>query len=106
MATMVEMPGEAMPADGDYPTGEEDEDGDVKLSLAEEELLADFTYEELKEAFSMLFDADGEGTISVATFRVILKEIDETFSDEELDGICSDMDPPSIDFNEFVKIMS
>ena len=71
----------------------------VKLSLAEEELLADFTYEELKEAFrfphthvplamscvfrqylvnliplifffSMLFDADGEGTISVATFRV------------------------------------
>jgi len=39
-------------------------------------------------------------------FQVILKEIDETFSDEELDGICSDMDPPSIDFNEFVKIMS
>ena len=72
----------------------------------------------------MLFDADGEGTISVATFRVstehnifqsdlrsyknkhldfqthfnpsiffqvILKEIDETFSDEELDGICSDV---------------
>ena len=23
-------PGEAMPADGDYPTGEEDEDGDVR----------------------------------------------------------------------------
>ena len=24
-------------------------------------------------------------------FQVILKEIDETFSDEELDGICSDV---------------
>lgn len=32
-------------------TGEEDDEGEVKLSLADEELLADFTYDELKQAF-------------------------------------------------------
>ena len=31
--------------------GEEDEEGEVKLSLADEELLADLTYDELKQAF-------------------------------------------------------
>merc|ERR1712183_31732 len=107
-------PGEAMPAEeGDYPTGEEDEEGEVKLSLADEELLADLTYDELKQAFR-LFDADGEGFIRVATFRIILKEIDETFSEEELDGIISDVSfsnidtdgSGSIDFDEFVKIMT
>ena len=32
-------------------SGEEDEEGEVKLSLADEELLADLTYDELKQAF-------------------------------------------------------
>merc|ERR1712172_427902 len=100
---MVEMPGEAMPAEGDYPTGEEDEEEEKKLSLADEELLADLSYDELKQAFR-LFDAEDEGFIRVATFRIILKEIDETFSEEELDGIISDNDSDgsgSIDFEGF-----
>ena len=34
--------------------GEEDEEGEVKLSLADEELLADLTYDELKQAFRFI----------------------------------------------------
>ena len=70
----------------------------------EDELCAELTIEELKEAFR-LFDDTGDGYISVIRFRVrgveyisnddydafkaILKEIDEDFTEEELDGIIS-----------------
>jgi len=73
-----------------------------------DELMADLTEDELKAAFR-LFDVNGEGFIRVETFRVILKEVDETFSDEELNGIISDIDldgSGTIDFEEFVKIMT
>merc|ERR1712181_29469 len=90
-----------------------DEEEEKKLSLADEELLADLSYDELKQAFR-LFDAEDEGFIRVATFRIILKEIDEAFSEEELDGIISDVSlslndsdgSGSIDFEGFVKIMN
>ena len=38
-----------------------------------------------------LFDDIGEGYISVEKFREILKEIDPTIGEEELDGIISDV---------------
>ena len=71
-----------------------------------------------------MFDDCGEGFISVARFREILREIDNEISEEELDGIIMDVGPvilnklmrillqidtdhsDTIDFNEFVKIMT
>ena len=68
----------------------------------------ELTMEELKEAFRFishkkkhkilqsvcvwrLFDDCGAGFISVARFREILREIDDEISEEELDGIISDV---------------
>lgn len=38
-----------------------------------------------------LFDDTGEGFITVTRFRVILKEIDEDFTEDELDEIISEV---------------
>merc|ERR1711953_971816 len=84
---------------GEYPTG---------LSATDEELMGELTLDELKMAFR-LFDDQAEGYIRVLTFRKILKEIDEDFSDDELDGIINDIDidgSGTIDFDEFCKIMT
>ena len=43
-----------------------------------------------------LFDDIGEGYISVERFREILREIDATITEEELDGIISDVSPTVI----------
>merc|ERR1712212_1279268 len=89
---------------GDYPDGEEAvEDGEV-----EDLLMLDLTHEEIKAAFR-LFDDTGEGFITVMRFKVILKEIDEEFTEDELDEIIAEIDTDksdTIDFNEFVKIMT
>merc|ERR1711934_622208 len=103
--TMVELPPPApapaaAPKGGEYPTG--------SISAADEELMGELTLDELKMAFR-LFDDEGEGFIRVLTFRGILKEIDEEFSDEELDGIINEIDSDgsgTIDFDEFCKIMT
>merc|ERR1712061_229879 len=82
---------------GEYPTGGDDD-----------ALMGELTLDELKMAFR-LFDAEGEGFIRVLTFRGILKEIDEDFSEEELDGIIGEIDcdgSGTIDFDEFCKIMT
>ena len=34
-----------------------------------------------------LFDSEGEGFIPVERFRIILKEVDEDFTEDELDDI-------------------
>ena len=42
-------------------------------------------------------------------FKVILKEMDEDFTEDELDEIIAEIDTDksdTIDFNEFVKIMT
>jgi len=98
--TMVELPPPApapapAPKGGEYPTGDD-------------ELMGELTLDELKMAFR-LFDSEGEGFIRVLTFRGILKEIDEDFTDEELDGIIAEIDcdgSGTIDFDEFCKIMT
>ena len=38
-----------------------------------------------------LFDDTGEGFITVTRFRVILKEIDDEFTEDELDEIISEV---------------
>jgi len=84
----------------EYPTGENTEVEDV--------LMLELTMDELKTAFR-LFDEDGEGFIKVDRFRLILKEIDEDITDEELDEIILEIDADNsntIDFQEFIKIMS
>merc|ERR1712037_304618 len=88
---------------GDYPTGDSPEGRQPEvpepakvaaepkqLSLAEEDLLSDLTYDELKRAFR-LFDNEGLGYIPVDRFRTILKEVDEDFTDE-LDDIIFEVD--------------
>merc|ERR1719508_347553 len=86
------------PPAGEYPTG----------LPVEDFMMAELTMDELKAAFR-LFDDTGEGFIHVLTFRNILKEIDEEFTDEELDDIIADIDldgSGTIDFDEFCKIMT
>ena len=73
--------------------------------MKEEELVTELTLEELKEAFRCeilillnitpnyfrLFDDVGEGFITVLRFKAILKEIDEDFTDDEIEGIIIDV---------------
>merc|ERR1712198_320302 len=88
--------------DDQYPDGEEGKEE------VEDLLCLDLTHEEIKEAFR-LFDDTGEGFITVTRFRLILKEIDDEFTEDELDEIIAEIDTDkseTIDFNEFVKIMT
>merc|ERR1711994_632775 len=97
----VPVPTEA----GDYPDGE---GGGGDGEEVEDLLMLDLTHEEIKAAFR-LFDDSGEGFITVNRFRVILKEIDEEFTEDEFDEIIAEIDTDksdTIDFNEFVKIMT
>merc|ERR1712038_1958984 len=98
----AEMPDMGM-EEGDYPDGSSEVDEEI-----EDLLCLDLTHEEIKAAFR-LFDDTGEGFITVLRFRLILKEIDDDFSDDELDEIIAEIDTDksdTIDFNEFVKIMT
>merc|ERR1712038_981393 len=98
----AEMPDMGM-EEGDYPDGSSEVDEEI-----EDLLCLDITHEEIKAAFR-LFDDTGEGFITVLRFRLILKEIDDDFSDDELDEIIAEIDADkadTIDFNEFVKIMT
>jgi len=97
------MPAEEVPeGEGDeYPDGEEQSPEDT-LGYAE------LTTDELKAAFR-IFDDIGDGFISVEKFKMILGEICEDFTDEELDEVILEVDldkSTTIDFNEFVKIMT
>merc|ERR1712181_218841 len=82
--------------------------GTKPMSLLEEDMLLDLTYDELKTAFR-LFDSEGEGFIPVTRFREILEEVDEDFTDSELDDIIAEVDSDgsgTIDFDEFREIMN
>jgi len=88
---------------GDYPDGSSQAGEEI-----EDLLCLDLTHEEIKAAFR-LFDDTGEGFITVIRFRMILKEMDEDFTEDELDEIIAEIDTDksdTIDFNEFVKIMT
>jgi len=100
-----------------YPTGEAEEPVAVPppepapkstRSYMEEELTAELTIDELKQAFR-LFDEEGMGYITITTFRGILRELDDDWTEDDIDSIIVEIDTDSsgtIDFDEFVKIMT
>merc|ERR1712012_1115290 len=84
-----------MPAAAEVPEpvkkdGEDYPDGSSEVDEVEDLLMLDLTHDEIKAAFR-LFDDTGEGFITVTRFRVILKEIDDEFTEDELDEIISEV---------------
>ena len=63
--------------------------------------------EELKEAFR-IYDKEGQGFITTEILKEILREIDPTLTEEDLDGIIEEVDEDgsgTLDFDEFQEMM-
>merc|ERR550532_2880627 len=63
--------------------------------------------EELKEAFR-IYDKEGQGFITNDVLKDILREIDNTLTEEDLDGIVEEVDEDdsgTMDFDEFQEMM-
>jgi calmodulin len=63
--------------------------------------------EEMREAF-MIFDSDGNGTISAEELRQIMQNLGETLTNEEIEDMVKEADldgDGQIDYNEFVRMM-
>ncbi|CAH1375314.1 hypothetical protein MTP99_016785 [Tenebrio molitor] len=74
--------------------------------MAEED--AEAMQAELKEAFR-LYDKEGNGYITTSTLKEILKELDNNLSNEELDGIITEIDTDgsgTVDYDEFMEVMT
>ncbi|XP_064085588.1 troponin C-like isoform X1 [Macrobrachium nipponense] len=96
---------------------EADEDGSGQLEFEEfVELSAKFLIEEdqealkkeLKEAFR-IYDREGVGYITNDILREILREIDSTLTEENLDCIIEEVDTDgsgTLDFEEFMEMMT
>jgi Ca2+-binding EF-hand superfamily protein len=94
-----------------------DEDGSGELEFAEFiQLAAKFLIEEdeeemkweLREAFR-LYDKQGNGYITTNTLKEILREIDSTLNEHNLDQIVDEVDEDgsgTIDFDEFMAMMT
>ena len=62
----------------------------------------------MKERFK-LFDQDGNGLISKDELRVVMQQLGEKLSEEDIEEMISDADTNGdgqIDYNEFVKYMT
>ena len=63
--------------------------------------------EELKEAFR-IYDKDSQGFITTITLKEILREIDTTLTEDDLDNIIDEVDEDgsgTLDFDEFQEMM-
>jgi Ca2+-binding EF-hand superfamily protein len=63
--------------------------------------------EELKEAFR-IYDKEGQGFITTDVLKEILREIDTTLTEEDLDNIVEEVDEDAsgtLDFDEFQEMM-
>jgi len=117
--------GEIMRAMGFRPTEEElvdllhevDEDGSGEIEFGEFcQLCATFLVEdpdletmkkELKDAFR-IYDKEGQGFITMDVLRGLIAELLAPLTDEELDGIISELDEDgsgTMDFDEFCEMM-
>ena len=117
--------GEIMRAMGFRPTEEElvdlvkeiDEDGSGQIEFAEFcQLCATFLVEdpdietmkkELKDAFR-IYDKEGQGFITNDVLKDILREIDNTLTEDDLDHIIEEVDEDgsgTMDFDEFQEMM-
>ncbi|CAH1106683.1 unnamed protein product [Psylliodes chrysocephalus] len=66
------------------------------------------TQQELKEAFR-LYDKEGNGYITTATLKEILRALDDKLNARELDGIIAEIDTDgsgTVDFDEFMEMMT
>jgi len=66
-----------------------------------------YSEEEFLEAFRV-FDKNGNGLVSVAVLRHVMKELGGKLSDEEIDGMIREPDVDgdgNINYEEFVKMM-
>merc|ERR1719333_1652394 len=97
--------------DMDNYSAEVDEEGSGKFSfmmfcaVAAKFMIED--EEEQKEAFR-LYDKEGQGFITNEVLKEILREIDNTLTEEDLDGIVEEVDEDgsgTMDFDEFVEMM-
>ena len=94
-----------------------DEDGSGELEFPEFiQLAAKFLVEEdeeqmkweLKEAFR-IYDKQGNGYITTPVLKEILREIDSTLSEDNLDQIVDEVDEDgsgTVDFDEFMSMMT
>ncbi|KAG5887562.1 Troponin C [Gonioctena quinquepunctata] len=90
-------------------TGQVNFDGfcDIATHFLEEDD-AESTQQELKEAFR-LYDKEGNGYITTATLKEILRALDEKITGRELDGIIAEIDTDgsgTVDFDEFMEMMT
>jgi calmodulin len=63
--------------------------------------------EELKEAFR-IYDKEGQGFITTDVLKEILREIDTTLTEDDLDNIVEEVDEDAsgtLDFDEFQEMM-
>merc|ERR1719383_500539 len=63
--------------------------------------------EELKEAFR-IYDRDGQGFITTEVLKEILREIDSTLTEDDLENIIEEVDEDgsgTLDFDEFQEMM-
>ncbi|CAO1425950.1 unnamed protein product [Diamesa serratosioi] len=93
---------------------EVDDDGSGELEFEEfVQLAARFMVEEdaeamqqeLKEAFR-LYDKEGNGYITTAVLKEILRELDETLCNDDLDDEIDADGSGTIDFDEFMEVMT
>merc|ERR1712088_1012478 len=92
--------------DMDNYSAEVDEEGSGKFKFMIEDDEEQMK-EELKEAFR-LYDKEGQGFITNEVLKEILREIDNTLTEEDLDGIVEEVDEDgsgTMDFDEFVEMM-
>jgi len=64
--------------------------------------------QELKEAFR-LYDREGNGYITTAVLREILKALDDKLTSDDLDGMIAEIDTDgsgTVDFDEFMEMMT
>ncbi|XP_014250388.1 troponin C [Cimex lectularius] len=76
--------------------------------LTEEDQDAEAMQQELREAFR-LYDKEGNGYITTAVLREILKELDDKITSQELDMMIAEIDSDgsgTVDFDEFMEVMT
>merc|ERR1719348_1526651 len=75
----------------------------AKFMIEDEEQMK----EELKEAFR-IYDKEGQGFITTDVLKEILREIDTTLTEDDLDNIIEEVDEDgsgTLDFDEFQEMM-
>uniref|UniRef100_T1GQB5 EF-hand domain-containing protein n=1 Tax=Megaselia scalaris TaxID=36166 RepID=T1GQB5_MEGSC len=78
------------------------------IAEVDEDGNAEAMQQELKEAFR-LYDKEGNGYITTAVLREILKELDDKITNEDLDMMIEEIDSDgsgTVDFDEFMEVMT